>query len=440
MGEPSRVWLFTLILVPLVFFSVPTDGLRQAASDLGTATNGQAEEAAPEASEPSEPDKPEIKLDSAMLAALSVEWQPIERDKLGNGCYVRGRLLFPDAQQAKSLAGQIHAILYMSRQSEVKRDWSGGAYSELDLIREAEVTAAGEFRFHVDLLDLESRRDVNQSFQRGLAVEMSDAADRDLPAIPSSVGLQQVPSAPPLPPEMEVICRTRGWPFENPNSVDLIQAVNVLQAMGKERALGAIERYIAISEGHEHFYRSDHLFWILRLLFEPIELGKRRHGPAIAVYLVDSRSVDAASWPLEPLELVDDIPFMVGRRIALGGMPEHPSKYIQWVREHAIIRQYPLQPSTNPIAAAQKLTSSNKFKQLFDREGDWRQYTRDNTIGEIQNLALAMLPGILSPLPEDIYERSELDPLWQARVDEAAHYQIIWDKNSQQFVRIEKPK
>ena len=87
-----------------------------------------------------------------------------------------------------------------------------------------------------------------------------------------------------------------------------------------------------------------------------------------------------------------DLPFMVGVRIGMGGMPEPPEDRIAWARRYCVLRDQPLQPSVNPILAAQTLLESRQF-QLLD------EYHRRTATSEIRSQALAMAHGLLPPFP-----------------------------------------
>ncbi len=52
----------------------------------------------------------------------------------------------------------------------------------------------------------------------------------------------------------------------------------------------------------------------------------------IAVHFGYSGDVDVSAWPLDPMGLVGDVPFMLGRQVALGGVEEQPQSHIHWAR------------------------------------------------------------------------------------------------------------
>jgi len=258
-----------------------------------------------------------------------------------------------------------------------------------------------------------------QVFQFGLALadhtKTGDASElvtwsSRTPAIPATVQMLPVPAAAELPRELQLINRASGWPFSNPNSVALIRAVNALQRLGKAKALATLEKYVKLTDTFGYIDDQEVVFWIIRVLFEPIRLDDRIPNPAIAVCLVDRDSADAANWPLDPMAVVDDIPFMVGERIGGSGMPEPPSAHVEWARRHGVVRDEPLKPTTNPILVAEAILRSQRFKQLAD---DLRGQARHL----IRSQALAMLDGIVPPTATKHDNDATKEQQWNALVE-----------------------
>src|SRR5438045_5532421 len=103
-------------------------------------------------------------------------------------------------------------------------------------------TTSGKFQVRIDLRKTQQNRKREQSFQFGIALAKHSATRKAAQsvvwssrtsAIPSTVRMLSVPAAPKLSAELEQINRASGWPFSNPNGVELIRAVNALQALGK---------------------------------------------------------------------------------------------------------------------------------------------------------------------------------------------------------------
>lgn len=307
------------------------------------------------------------------------------------------------------------------------------------------VNHSGEFTLRIDARESEHDRAIAERFQFGLALARHTETGADsqdvvwnsrTPAISTSVQMLEVPAAAELSHELELINRASGWAFQNPNGVDLIRAVNALQRLGKEPALATLERYLELTSTFGYFGETDIVFWIIRVLFEPIRLGDRIPPPMIAVYL-DGGLPEAAQWPLDPMAVLGDVPFMLGGRIDMGGAPEQPSSHINWARRHGVIRDEALRPTMNPLLAAEAILSSPQFQQLGE-------YAREEATEQLRAQAYAMVGKLLEPtgaearseLEEVIHPFDELEAEieWRARVEESAALGIKWDAKREAFV------
>lgn len=133
-------------------------------------------------------------------------------------------------------------------------------------------------------------------------------------------------------------------------------------------------------------------------------------------------------WPLNPLEVVDDIPFMVGLQVALGGTPEHPKSHIFWARRHGVVRATPLIPTANPLQAAEAILSSRRFKALDESSRD---------AASLRKHAVAMARELLQPVKTN--ESGEVDDdEWQSCLEKANRLGIRWDAKRKQFVSATK--
>jgi hypothetical protein len=373
--------------------------------------------------------------DEQTLKELSVEWQEPELDALGNICTVRGQIRMRDngRKRTQAITWFQGLTVYLATTSGAQPDWSTGM-NQADTLHETAVTSpCGKFHVCFDLRKTKHDRTHMQSFQFGVAQARHIVQSKTRhnvvwtsrsPAIPSTVQVLCIPVARELSSELQLVNRASGWPFSNPNGVDLIRAVNALQPLGKERALATLEKYVELTQGSGQFFDQDIVFWIISVLFEPIRLDCRIPSPGIAVFLVDRRSVEAMKWPLNPMAVYGDVPFMVGRRIELGGQPEAPSAHIRWARLHGVIREDPLVPTGNPLAAAEAILGSRRFKVLDN-------FSRSQATSSIRLQALAMVEGLLEPIDAHAADR---DDQWKARLRMATERGIHWDAKRDQFV------
>jgi hypothetical protein len=241
----------------------------------------------------------------------------------------------------------------------------------------------------------------------------------------SSLQILSVPAAQQLSRELQLINRASGWPFSNPNGVELIRAVNALRLLGKERAIAVLEEHAALTRDFDYLSERDVVFWIIRLLFEPIRVGDRIPIPMVAGYLVTGDGVQALQWPLNPMAVSEDVPFMMGGHpVGWTGQREKPSSHIQWARLHGVIRDDPIVPTANPLAAAQSILESRRFKALDN-------FCRAVTTTAIRSQALAMVEGLIEQAPaHNLVD----DDRWRAALKAATERGIHWDLKREQFV------
>jgi hypothetical protein len=379
--------------------------------------------------------------DERTLTALGVEWQKPEMDALGNFCFVRGQVMKSDDAQKRlrPVTWSQGITVYLGMKPGAEPDWSKGM-DQADSLHDTTVAGPdGRFEVRFDLRKTGYDRDRRQSFQFGVALAQHISGERiawssRAPALPSTVRMLSIPAAKALSSELLLVNRASGWPFSDPNGVHLIRAANALQPLGKERALVVLEQYIELTKGRGYVFDQDIVFWIIRVLFEPgrfgdpYRIGARIPSPMIAVFLDDRQLADEMKWPLNPMEISEDIPFMVGHQIGMGGMPEHPSSHIRWARLHGEIRDKPLVPTANPLAAAEAILKSRRFQALDE-------FSRSQGIASIRLQAMAMVGGLLEPIGPC---EADHDDLWKARLEAAIQLDIHWDAKREMFATAER--
>jgi hypothetical protein len=115
-----------------------------------------------------------------------------------------------------------------------------------------------------------------------------------------------------------------------------IECAAKFQALGKERALPVL-RQLAKSTG-----RRDHRVILLcRMLFSN-RPDKPLSRPALGAGGFPRG--DSSSWPDEPLAIVDGVPFLIVFGYSLGGVPEHPSWYLDRCEKDADWSTYRYRP------------------------------------------------------------------------------------------------
>lgn len=339
--------------------------------------------------------------DRPMLESLNVIWHTPKVDKLGNFCEISGeiRIFKGEAGAMKPVDWFQGASVYMAKQPGLTPQWNRGIRLKSAIFETCVVGGSGKFDVRMDLRKTQYDRDKPQSFQFGLALathtesgEFEDVVwSSRAPALKSTLQLVQVPAAPRVSHELALINRASQWPYHNFDGVNLIRAVNALRALEKERALETLEEFVKLTDEPPYDQgERDIVFWIIHLLFEPSRLQQRVRPPAVNGHIGVELS-ESPNWPLAPLDLVDDVPFMVGQGGGSTGIPEHPSSRIEWARRHCVLRDEPLRPTRDPIAAAEILLNSAKFRKLGDF---WGPITERH----IQSQALAMIKELMRPM------------------------------------------
>ena len=365
---------------------------------------------------------------------LSFDWQPAEFDRLGNICTIRCEISFidPISKEKRPVDWLQGVTLFLANSPGTTPDWSKGM-DQADTTHDTGVISRSKpSSFEIDVREINHSRNAAEKFQVGIALAKHGSQGNnketifwrsDQKAVPASIHMLTLLAAPPLPFEVQLINEARNWPDRNSDAVPLIRAVNMLQRRGKEQALDLLEEY---GKNLHQFGDQEIIFWIIRLLFEPIELDERIPVPAIAVFSPAERS-QKDNWPLDVLAVVDDVPFMIGEMGGMGGMPESPRSHIEWARQYCVIRDEPLTPVGNPLVAAEKLLHSDRFQQL--PVNNWT-----STDDSIRSQAISMLHGKVADIEVCCGADADQAKEWQSRLEESKKLGIHWDAEQQRFV------
>lgn len=110
--------------------------------------------------------------------------------------------------------------------------------------------------------------------------------------------------------------------IENHKVDTYIQDAIRLQAQGKARAFASLAT-MARQKGQMH-----KIYTLCRMLFTNRK-GTEFRRPRIGGAAFLGRT-DYSDWPLEPIEIVDGVPFLISRGYMLGGEPEYPDMYLDY--------------------------------------------------------------------------------------------------------------
>jgi hypothetical protein len=135
-----------------------------------------------------------------------------------------------------------------------------------------------------------------------------------------------------------------------------IDAAVMLHASGKDKACAAL---LKLAQDREH----DHQVIVLcRMLFVAKDKGEfRRPLIGAAHFLADT---DYADWPLEPIELVDGVSFLITEGYTLAGRAEPAESYLKYCIENCAWNTalFKRQTEQQKRKALDKLLASPKWK------------------------------------------------------------------------------
>ena len=361
------------------------------------------------------------------LAELRVKWQPVTIDELGETATLRGQLM--QSQEAEDELSPIDWQQGVTVAVRCQPSSDQNAMEPISLLSTLSFTetcitdGSGAFEVKMKLNGLTRDKEQEQGFRCAVALATHSTRERSGPLVVWSsddtpLKLSYVDLAFPPNPSIDPVIEAIRVACENDfDPKSMILAVNALQPLGKEAALQRMEAFLAARERVAPFFAdADGLFWILRLLFEPIELDRRIPFPMTYVRSVDT-SVEA-NWPLNPIVVVADIPFrFIGGGVGGTGMPEEPRSHIQFVRRYCVIRDTALHPSRDPILTAQQLIESPLVSKMPGHD-------RANAIDEIRNQAILLLPD----QRRAVLPKQTDDEAWLAILKSSQASPLVWNR------------
>jgi hypothetical protein len=177
--------------------------------------------------------------------------------------------------------------------------------------------------------------------------------------VPSTITIPRFRTQPPpadvfdemqLRALLRVIDRTpvsEGMQF-NPRR--LIEVVNTLQPLGKDKALAAISEYLRVGGAAR-----DGTLLLLRALFEMPDDPGYMPDAMVGMPLPRRPAALNSVIPRYPLAIVDDVPFVIARGVSgSSSPPPQPQQEIPYFRDNAQIRARQLVPPDQPLALYDK--------------------------------------------------------------------------------------
>ena len=220
------------------------------------------------------------------------------------------------------------------------------------------------------------------------------------------------------------------------NPLTLIQIVNSLQPLGKEKVLAAMGEYIRVSDSWSGFRgpRSG-LFLVLMVLFDlPDDLDPRRAGGFGAPSPPGPKNPHQI--PRFPIALVDDIPLMLVGGYSLAGMPTPMEDVLEFFSVNGQLHPKPLTPGNDPLAAIPHLMMSKDWIYADPNLTESGSLSFGGAADEREKTMLMeqvlRLIGSVHRLPADVYGNrlpcgEPAEPAWQKIVADVSALKIKWD-------------
>ena len=228
------------------------------------------------------------------------------------------------------------------------------------------------------------------------------------------------------------------------NPLPLIQIVNTLQPMGKEKALAAIGEYLRVSDQwSDDMGPRSGLFLVLRVLFDiPDNIDPDNAGgfgmPSPA------GPKDPHRIPRFPIALVDDIPLMLVEGYTLAGVATPMDEVLRFFRDNGKLHSQKLTPSDNPLASITHLINSKQWIYADPnlREPGGESFgiaeDREREKSMLINQLLRLIDSVYR-MPVDVYGNrlpcgAPPEPAWQKVVSEISALGIKWDSHQNMYV------
>lgn len=361
----------------------------------------------------------------------------------------RGRLLVEsdDGKSRKPIHWLQGVRVVVSRQPDKRHDWSQ-RHDDADAAWNcAVIRENGEFQVTVSPGDLHRSVGQGRRFQVGLSLGRKSGwqiAWKNTDAVlPQSVTMLTVPGPPTISKTMQII---NGAPCHNQlhfNSAKLVRAVNHLAALGKTDAIQELRQFLKMARDSHHdplgrveenIDTSDNtsVFLIVRLLFEPAKPGDEL-PPILTIPFAPIPPVaDRALWPLHPLALQNDVPFLLVVDGAMGGQPQPPGEHVDWAEQHGRIRSTPLRPMDNPMIAAERLHALPQTTRLFSDK--FHEYDKDMLYQQAWNILEDACPDLFRSPPVRDDDCTSM-PDWDQRLKHARQHTLRWNEREQRYER-----
>ncbi|HWB58484.1 MAG TPA: hypothetical protein VG733_03290 [Chthoniobacteraceae bacterium] len=217
----------------------------------------------------------------------------------------------------------------------------------------------------------------------------------------------------------------------NATPLRLIQIVNTLEPLGKEKAMAALNEYLRVSPHDLYLLHDDlHVFLLLRLLYDvPVDTG---FMPSIYDgKLGYGYPDDPKVFPLFPLAMVDGIPFNLVNEPGRGAIRKPVGAQMAYFQSNGKWRGHPLMPSNDPLGALDKLAASPEWKLSGPGPGQRKQLLANEILQSIDSIYRTEPDDDGNRLPGDDFDEKR----WEQIEKDVAALHIKWDAAKNIYVR-----
>jgi hypothetical protein len=251
--------------------------------------------------------------------------------------------------------------------------------------------------------------------------------------------------APELYPYVRLVHQSgtiiNGWETFDP--AKLIRAVNALQSLDKQTALKVLAAYGTLAnKDWARQWRYDledgRAILVARLLF--VRTDGNPMMPWLGYGVPDPLVYEGdRDWPLFPLAVENDVPFLLVAGYGIAGRMERFSDEVDYFQTHCQIRAAPLKPGISPLQAAERIFESARWRRLFvnaipaeAQEYASRSRLRCQALRAVQQL----FPDLPKPAELDLdrVTREQADRAWAKLLNDPRLENVHWDDKAGEFV------
>jgi hypothetical protein len=209
-------------------------------------------------------------------------------------------------------------------------------------------------------------------------------------------------------------------PFE---PMALIQAVNALQRLGRDRAVAVLLAYLRATPPGQP--ARDGTFLIARALFDPPASAGAL--PIMKVGMPEPAAPrDPHVLPRFPLALVDDVPLLVIYGYALAGKPQSAEDHLAELARVGVFRARPLAPPDDPLATIDRIAGRAGAALLRDAQ-------IDDDRGRAMILEQGLRLARAATGTDQVAGATGLDARWQAARQALVAHPVVWDAATDQY-------